>query len=75
MLAYIFSFRYTWAASLDYLFWISCALFVVTLFALGAVKGVITNSSWWLSGLITLAQGTVTSVGAYFISFAFERIH
>jgi hypothetical protein len=46
----------------------------VTLFALGAVKGVITNSRWWLSGLVTLAQGAITTVAAYFISYGFEQI-
>lgn len=74
MLAYVFCFAYDAKASLDYLFWISIALFVLTLFALGVVKGIITNSRWWLSGLITLLQGAVTTVAAYFISFGFERI-
>ncbi len=74
MLAYAFCFAYEANAGLDYLFWISIGLFSVTLFALGAVKGVITNSRWWLSGLITLVQGAITTVAAYFISFGFEQI-
>lgn len=74
MLAYVFCFRYSDLAAIDSLFWISIALFAVTLFALGAIKGVITNTQWWLSGLITLLQGSVTTVGAYFISFGFEHL-
>lgn len=74
MLAYIFCFAYDTNADLNYLFWISIALFAITLFALGSIKGVITNQRWWLSGLITIVQGTITTVAAYFISFAFEQI-
>lgn len=74
MLAYIFCFKYDQNAGLDYLFWISIALFAVTLFTLGAVKGVITNTRWWLSGLVTLLQGTITTVVAYFVSYGFENI-
>lgn len=38
MLAYVFCFVYNQQAALDYLFWISIALFALTLFVLGAVK-------------------------------------
>lgn len=74
MLAYIFCFAYDTEADLNYLFWISIALFALTLFTLGSVKGVVTNQRWWLSGLITIVQGSITTVAAYFISFAFEQI-
>ena len=74
MLAYVFCFTYQETAGLDYLFWISIGLFVGTLFTLGAIKGVITNTRWWLSGIITLIQGSVTTVAAYFISYGFEQI-
>jgi VIT1/CCC1 family predicted Fe2+/Mn2+ transporter len=56
MLAYVFCFAYDQTAGLNYLFWISIALFVLTLFSLGAVKGVITNSGWLVSGIVTLIQ-------------------
>lgn len=74
MLAYVFCFTYSSPATLDKLFWISIGLFCVTLLALGAVKGIITNSRWWLSALLTLIQGAITTVAAYFISYGFEQI-
>jgi len=39
-----------------------------------ALRGHITNSGWLQSGVITLVQGTITTVVAYFISFGFEKL-
>merc|ERR1711991_255831 len=72
MLAYVFRFRYTAIAGPDYLFGISLGLFAVTLFVLGAVKGRITNTRWWLSGIVCVGQGLVTAGAAYGISYGFE---
>ena len=75
MLAYVFSFgSYKEAASIDYVFWVSIGLFFVTLFILGAVKGVITNVPWWKSGLGILIQGGVTTMAAFAIGYGFDKL-
>ena len=74
MLAYAFSFSYDEPASVNYIFWISIALFLICLFSLGAIKGLITNTPWWKSGLSTTAQGGVTTLAAYLIGFGFEKV-
>eukprot|EP00128_Syssomonas_multiformis_P015837 Colp12_sorted_trinity150504_noHs@31923 len=73
MLAYLCAGDYGTLASLDYLFWISIALFGVTLFLLGAVKGYITRKSWWLSGAVMLLNGSVTTVAAYAIGLGLSE--
>ena len=75
MFAYGFSFgSYREDAAIDAVFWISIGLFFVTLFILGAVKGVITNVDWWKSGLSITVQGGITTLAAFAIGYGFDQL-
>lgn len=45
--------------------WISTALALATLFAIGAARGVVTRSRWWLTGLEVLGLGALAGAAAY----------
>eukprot|EP01120_Amphizonella_sp_Union-15-10_P004014 TRINITY_DN1449_c0_g3_i1.p1 TRINITY_DN1449_c0_g3~~TRINITY_DN1449_c0_g3_i1.p1 ORF type:complete len:285 (+),score=64.85 TRINITY_DN1449_c0_g3_i1:79-933(+) len=74
MLAYLCSGSYDKRGGLDLIFGISIVLFAVSLFMLGAYKGIITNQRWWVSGIIILVNGSITTVFAYFIGWALEGL-
>ena len=75
MLGYAFSFgHYRDDAAIDAVFWVSIALFFVTLFILGAVKGVITNVPWWKSGVSITVQGGITTLAAFAIGYGFDQL-
>lgn len=57
MLPYLFSIDYKRKAELDKIFWIAIAIFSVSLFSLGAVKGKLTGKRWYIHGLIMLVTG------------------
>jgi len=73
-LGYALCFNYKQNASIDGIFWASMGLFFVTLFILGAVKGVITNVPWWKSGLGITIQGGITTTAAFAIGYGFDQI-
>lgn len=45
--------------------WSSAALTLVTLFAVGAARGFVTNSRWWRAGLEVLALGALAGAVAF----------
>eukprot|EP01137_Pigoraptor_chileana_P016979 Opistho-2@6152 len=74
MLAYICAGDYKKEGALDTVFWIAVALFCISLFGLGAYKGVVSNSGWLKSGMIMLINGGITTAGAYFIGDQLSKI-
>nr|XP_020431472.1 hypothetical protein PPL_07769 [Heterostelium album PN500]EFA79351.1 hypothetical protein PPL_07769 [Heterostelium album PN500] len=72
LLAFVFAGNYREASGFDPIFIISIALFGITLFLLGCVKGYISNKNWLLSGLIMTLNGTITTLAAFFIGYGIE---
>jgi VIT1/CCC1 family predicted Fe2+/Mn2+ transporter len=68
MLPYLFSISYSTVGHIDLIFWIACAVFLVTLFILGSLKGVITGKNWFVHGSIMLVTGTVTTALSFFLA-------
>lgn len=54
----------------SFLFPIACAATAITLFALGVLKGAITNHSKLWSGCVMLVNGTVAASVSYFLGMA-----
>jgi len=74
MLPYLFSVHYTKQASVDAVFWAAIAVFVVSLFALGAFKGRITGQKWYITGTTMLVNGGVTTGIAFVVGYALSFI-
>eukprot|EP01117_Protostelium_nocturnum_P016362 TRINITY_DN6466_c0_g1_i1.p1 TRINITY_DN6466_c0_g1~~TRINITY_DN6466_c0_g1_i1.p1 ORF type:complete len:271 (-),score=83.87 TRINITY_DN6466_c0_g1_i1:269-1081(-) len=72
MVPYLASGKYD-VKGLDWVFYSSIGVFAIALFALGAVKGKITNSRWWVSGFTMLFTGGVTTAIAYLIGWALDN--
>jgi len=62
MFPYLFDVsHYNSFGTTDAVFWIAIAIFLVALFVLGAVKGVLSAKSWIIQGLILLVTGSITT--------------
>jgi len=73
MLAYLCAGGYSSQGNLDSVFFAAIGLFVAALFVLGSVKGAISSTIWWKSGLTMLLNGSITTVAAYFIGWGLEQ--
>jgi len=69
MLAYLCAGSYTTKGNFDAVFIAAIILFAVALFSLGAVKGKITSKRWYLSGLVMLINGSITTGISYAIGY------
>ena len=54
--------------------WSSAALTLVTLFALGAARGLVTSRRWWRTGLEVLALGGLAGATAFGAGAAIARV-
>jgi vacuolar iron transporter family protein len=57
-----------------YSFQMSVLLTAITLFAVGSLKVLITQTSWWKSGLEMLLVGGATAIGAYLVGYLLQGL-
>lgn len=56
----------------NFVFYLSIAITVVSLFGLGVVKAKLTGSSWWKSGLQTVLFGSFTAFVGWFVGWILD---
>eukprot|EP00127_Corallochytrium_limacisporum_P002124 Clim_evm18s108 gene=Clim_evmTU18s108 len=55
-------------------FFFACVVTAIALFALGTIKGLLTNKNKWVSGLWVLLNGALAAAAAYFIGFGLRGL-
>ena len=65
-----------WAAKWENhggIFGVCCAATVLTLFALGALQGLISRLSWWKNGIFLTIVGSISSAAAFLVSWGLSQ--
>jgi len=74
MLAYLIGGGYSKRSGWDDVMIASVILFAASLFLLGSLRGWITGKRWYLTGILMLLNGSVTTAIAYAIGYAFDKV-